>query len=201
MHTDGKLLPLLVAFATLQVAPLPALAGGAAGETAPAFRLRGVDGKTYGLHDNKGKVVVLEWMNPACPFSDRHAREQTMSDLAKRYRGVVWLGIDSTNRQHPTYTEPGEYEAFAKKNGVNYPVLYDETGSVGRAYGAKTTPHMFVIDPDGKIIYNGAIDDDPPGRKRKPERLNYVSDVLDAEMAHKPSARASTNAYGCSVKY
>jgi peroxiredoxin len=173
----------------------------AVGETAPAFQLKGVDGKTYSLADFKGKAVVLEWVNPNCPFSDRHAREHTMSDLHKKYGQVVWLGINSTNAGHRDYLKPADYQAYNTKNGILYPILYDETGKVGHAYDAKTTPHMFIVDPQGKIAYNGAIDDDPSGRKAKDQRLNFVDKGLTAELAGKSPDPAATKPYGCSVKY
>jgi peroxiredoxin len=191
----------LLALAVLSLAALPALAASAVGEAAPGFTLKGADGKTYSLADYKGKVVVLEWVNPNCPFSDRHAREKTMSELAKQHGEVVWLGINSTNPDRSDYLKPAETLAYNRKNGINYPVLYDETGKVGHSYDAKTTPHMFIVDKDGKIAYNGAIDDDPPGRKAKAERLNYVGHGLDAEKGGKSPDPASTKPYGCSVKY
>ncbi|HVG09112.1 MAG TPA: redoxin domain-containing protein [Thermoanaerobaculia bacterium] len=179
----------------------PALAGGAVGETAPAFQLKDLNGKTHSLADYKGKVVVLEWLNPNCPFSDRHAREKTMSSLSRKYGSVVWLGINSTNADHRDFLQPADHKAWAQKNGVDYTVLYDETGKVGKAYDAKTTPHMFIVDEQGKIAYNGAIDDDPSGRKDKTQRVNFVNGGLVAELAGKKVDPAATKPYGCSVKY
>ncbi len=181
----------------------PALAGGAVGEAAPAFSLKGIDGKTYSLADYKGKVVVLEWVNPNCPFSDRHAKEKTMSNLVKKHGngGVVWLGINSTSASHSNFLQPAEHKAWADKNGVNYAVLYDETGKVAKAYDAKTTPHMFIVDEQGKIAYNGAIDDDPSGRTAAAQRTNYVDGGLIAELANKKLDPAATKPYGCSIKY
>jgi peroxiredoxin len=200
MHSNVTIRALLLGLALL-LAALPAFAGSAVGETAPAFNLKGADGKARSLDSFKGKVVVLEWVNPNCPFSDRHAREKTMSELAKQHGEVVWLGINSTNPERSDYLKPAETLAYNQKNGINYPVLYDETGTVGHAYGAKTTPHMFIIGKDGKIAYNGAIDDDPPGRKAKTERVNYVGGGLNAEKAGKNPEPPSTKPYGCSVKY
>jgi peroxiredoxin len=193
----------LLLLAGLALAALPAFAVGAVGETAPAFSLKGADGKTYSLADYKGKVVVLEWVNPQCPFSDRHAREKTMSELNKKYgkNQVVWLGINSTNASHANFMKPADHLAYNQKTGINYPVLYDETGKVGKAYDAKTTPHLYIIDEQGKIAYNGAIDDDPSGRKPRAERVNYVDGGLTAEFASKPIDPASTKPYGCSIKY
>lgn len=199
----SNLMKSMMLLAGLTLAALPAFAVGAVGETAPAFSLQGIDGKTYSLADYKGKVVVLEWINPKCPFSDRHAQEKTMSELNKKYgkSQVVWLGINSTNPSHKDYLKPVVHAAYNAKTGINYPVLYDENGKVGKAYDAKTTPHLFIIDEQGKIAYNGAIDDDPSARKAKAERVNYVDGGLTAELASKPINPASTKPYGCSVKY
>jgi peroxiredoxin len=201
MRNNLKKSALLLAGLTL--AALPAFAAGVVGETAPAFSLKGVDGKNYSLADYKGKVVVLEWVNPNCPFSDRHAREKTMSELNAKYgpKQVVWLGINSTNASHRDFLKPADHLAYNQKTGINYPVLYDETGKIGKSYDAKTTPHMFIIDPQGKIAYNGAIDDDPSGRKAKAERVNYVDGGLSSEIASKAVNPASTKPYGCSIKY
>jgi len=182
----------------------PALAAGAVGSVgsmAPAFQLKDLNGKTHSLADYKGKVVVLEWVNPNCPFSDRHAREKTMSNLAKKHGSVVWLGINSTSAGHDNFLKPAEHKAWADKNGVNYAVLYDETGKVGKAYDAKTTPHMYIVDEQGKIAYNGAIDDDPPGRTDAAKRTNFVDGGLIAELAGKKADPAATKPYGCSIKY
>ena len=197
----SNLMKSMMLLAGLALAALPAFAAGAVGETAPAFSLKGLDGKTWSLADAKGKAVVLEWINPNCPFSDRHAREKTMSELHKKYGEVVWVGINSTNPSHRDYLKPADHLAYNQKTGINYPVLYDETGKVGKAYDAKTTPHMFIIDPQGKIAYNGAIDDDPSGRKGKPERTNYVDGGLSSELANKAVDPATTKPYGCGVKY
>lgn len=187
--------------AILALGASPAAATGAVGEKAPAFKLTDLNGKTQSLDQYQGKVVVLEWINPNCPFSDRQAREKTMVDLNKKYGQVVWLGVNSTNPKHQDYLPPAEHLAWAKKNGIGYPILYDPTGNVGHAYGAKTTPHMFIVEPAGKIAYNGAIDDDPSGRKTKPARVNYVDSGLGAELAGRAVTPAVTQPYGCSVKY
>jgi peroxiredoxin len=178
-----------------------AFAAAEVGATAPGFQLKGVDGKTYSLADYRGKVVVLEWVNPHCPFSDRHAREKTMTELARQHGEVVWLGINSTSQKSGEYESPADYRAYLQKNDITYPILYDESGATGHAYEAKTTPHMFIIDPQGKIAYNGAIDDDPRGRKPKPERLNYVGNGLEAEKTGAKPDPATTKPYGCTVKY
>jgi peroxiredoxin len=191
----------LLGLAALAVSALPALADAAVGTVAPAFTLKGVDGKSHSLADYKGKVVVLEWINPNCPVSNRHAREKTMTDLVKQHGEVVWLGINSTNPSSGDFLKPADHQAYDQKFGITYPVLYDETGQVGHAYGARTTPHMFIVGADGKVAYNGAIDDDPPGRKAKPDRLNFVGQGLNAEKKGASPDPASTKPYGCSVKY
>ena len=194
----------LLGIAALSLVALPSFAAsGAVGDVAPAVSLKGVDGKTYSLADFKGKTVVLEWVNPNCPVSNRHANEKTMTELVKKHGGgqVVWLGINSTNTEHKDFLKPADHQAWNQKQGINYTILYDETGKVGKAYDAKTTPHMFIVDKEGKIAYNGAIDDDPPGRKAMAERLNFVHAGLTATKSGKALEPASTKPYGCSVKY
>ena len=200
MQKRGFLILALTALIAI-VAATAWASSGTVGDTAPAFTLKSVDGKTVSLADYKGKLVVLEWMNPNCPFSARHAREKTMSELAKQHGEVVWLGINSTNSHHQDFMTPAKYSEFNQKNGITYPVLYDEAGDTGHAYGAKTTPHMFIIDGSGKVVYNGAIDDDPSGHKEKVARLNYVGSGLGAEEKGGAPDPASTKPYGCSVKY
>ncbi|HEX5760765.1 MAG TPA: redoxin domain-containing protein [Thermoanaerobaculia bacterium] len=198
----GSFLPLAAATALLLLlAAAPACAKGAVGETAPAFKLSDATGKTHELSDYSGKVVVLEWINPNCPFSARHAREKTMTELARRHGQVVWLAVNSTSDSHPNYLEPAEHLAWNRDNGIDYAVLYDPKGTVGKAYGAKTTPHMYIVDEQGKIVYNGAIDDDPSGRKAEAQRANYVGLGLVAQAADRQPDPAATKPYGCSVKY
>ncbi|HEV7518657.1 MAG TPA: redoxin domain-containing protein, partial [Thermoanaerobaculia bacterium] len=109
----------------LVLTALPAWAMGTVGEAAPAFSLKGLDGKNHSLADYAGKVVVLEWLNPDCPFSNRHAEEKTMTTLAAKYGEVVWLGIDSSNPSSHDYMKPAEMRAWTEKNGIHYAVLYD----------------------------------------------------------------------------
>jgi alkyl hydroperoxide reductase subunit AhpC len=179
----------------------PANAGAAVGDAAPAFQLTGADGKTYSLADLKGKTVVLEWINPNCPFSVRHADEKTMVETAGKHSEVVWLAVNSTRQGHSDYLEPAAHLAYNKTKGIDYPVLYDSSGTVGHAYDARTTPHMFIIDEQGKLIYNGAIDNDPSGRTGKTERVNYVDTGLAAHAGGKAPEPSTTKPYGCSVKY
>lgn len=162
------------------------------GKPAPDFVLTATDGKTYKLADYKGKTVVLEWINRDCPVS--RARMPIMRELAKKYaeKGVVWLAIDSTH-----YQKPEKMAEYIKQNKLPYPVLMDSDGKVGRLYGARTTPHMYVIHK-GTLVYAGAIDD---GNNRRAGKRNYVAEVLDAVLAGKQPPIRRTRPYGCSVKY
>jgi peroxiredoxin len=190
---------LVLAFAVALLLPACSRAETAVGALAPDFSLPDLQGTVHHLADLRGRVVVLEWINPNCPFSRRHAEEGTMTRLAAAHSDVVWLAINSTQRTHGDFLDPEHQAAYAKEHGIHYPVLYDSDGTVGHAYGAKTTPHMFVIDEQGKVVYRGAIDDDPYGRGKN--RKNYVDAALAAHAAGKPIEPSSTTAYGCSVKY
>ena len=174
-------------------------AAAAIGSAAPAFELTDHTGKVHRLADYRGKVVVLEWINPNCPFSRRHAEEGTMTRLAKGNPDVVWLAVNSTGSGHGDFLTPERHAAFNGEHQIAYPVLYDSDGKVGHAYAAKTTPHMIVIDEEGKIVYDGAIDDDPYGRSET--RTNYVQAALAAHAAGRAADPAATKPYGCSVKY
>ena len=169
----------------------------AVGQPAPAFSLQDLDGKTVSLADFKGKEVVLEWINPNCPFSRGHSDKKTMSTTAAKHPDAVWLGINSTNASHRDFLAPAEHKKFNAEHGVTYPVLYDSSGEVGRAYGAATTPHMFVIDAAGKLAYVGAIDDAARGTAS----VNYVDAALGALASGRTPQPAATKSYGCSVKY
>jgi peroxiredoxin len=171
-------------------------AGAEVGDKAPDFTLTDQDGNQVTLSAIKG-VRVLEWVNPDCPFVQRHYREGTMKRLAAEYaaRGVTWLTINSTH-----YMNQETDREFRKAHGLEQPILGDFDGKVGHAYGAKTTPDMFVISSDGTIVYAGAIDDDPRGAKSS-DRTDYVAQALDEVLAGKPVATPETRPYGCSVKY
>ncbi|MBN2212098.1 MAG: thioredoxin family protein [Sedimentisphaerales bacterium] len=165
---------------------------------APAFSLIDQEGKTHSLADCAGKVVVLEWTNPECPYVQFHyaPEQRTMVKLAEKYQpqGVIWLAIDSTN-----FHDQAGIKKWHDTQKLPYPVLDDHDGVVGKAYKAKTTPHVFVIDKQGRIAYQGAIDDDS-GRKGE-AKINYVAQALDAVLAGKAPETAETPPYGCSVKY
>ncbi len=166
---------------------------------APDFTLKNYDGKEVKLADLKGKIVVLEWFNYECPFVRYHyEKASTMKDLAAKYKdkNVVWLAINSTGHQ-----ETAKNKEYAKKNNVLYPILDDRSGKVGRAYHATNTPHIFIIDTEGNIVYNGAIDNAPMGKVSNDQKLvNYVDAALE-ELIPKTVTIAKTKPYGCTVKY
>src|SRR6188508_3638654 len=154
----------------------------AVGQPAPPFSLQDLDGKTVTLADLKGKTVVLEWINPNCPFSRGHSDKKTMATTAAKHPEAVWLGINSTAGGHPDFLAPDKHKAFNAEHGIQYAVLYDTSGEVGHAYGAKTTPHMFVIDKSGNVAYAGAID---AGAMSDGKGENYVDKALTALAAGK----------------
>ena len=181
-----------------------AVANAPPGSPAPAFTVTDLSGKTVNLADYAGKTVVLEWHNFGCPFVQKHYRSGNMQSLQKKYANdVVWLAVNSTNKSHGDYMEPARLTRDLQGFGAQ-PAKYlmDEPGTVGTAYGAKTTPHMYIIDPSGKVVYNGAIDD-----KRSTDledvktAKNYVVAALDEMKAGKPVSTASTSPYGCTIKY
>jgi hypothetical protein len=175
------------------------------GQTAPDFTLPDLDGHTVHLADFKGKTVVLEWFNPGCPFVKKAHTKGSLVGTAKRYmdQGVVWLAINSSA---PGKEGNGVARTLEGKHafGMDYPILLDESGAVGHAYGATNTPHMFVIDKSGTLVYRGAIDNSPDAEGESPsggKLVNYVDATMADLAAGHPVATASTQAYGCSVKY
>lgn len=201
MSTSLRLLLLPIAALLLAASPFRNDAPAAA----PAFTLSDVAGKSHSLSDYRGKYVVLEWTNFGCPFVRKHYNSGHMQELQKKYTGkdVVWLSICSSAPGKEGYYEPAA-AATAVKEHEAAPTAYllDPTGTVGKLYGARTTPHMFVIDPAGNIIYQGAIDN-----RRSTEvadiagATNYVEQALNESMAGQPVTTPLTQPYGCSVKY
>ena len=168
------------------------------GKRAPAFELNSFDGKTVSLSDYRGKYVVLEWFNFECPLSRYHYEtKNTMVELAKKYKGknVVWLAVNSTS-----HTTPEPNKTFAERHKLPYLILDDRSGKVGRAYGAQTTPHMYIINPRGNLVYEGAIDNSPLGQKKEGV-INYVDNALAELTARKAVSTPKTKPYGCTVKY
>lgn len=173
------------------------------GAAAPTFALTGVDGKTYDLAKQRGKTVVLEWYNPDCPFvKHAHGEGGALRTLGNDWtaKNVVWWAINSGAEGKQGHGQVRN-EASLAEYGVTYPVLLDPTGATGTAYGAKTTPHMFVINPEGQIVYQGAIDNAPLGDSGGKAVVNYVDKALTEHLAGKAVVTASTKPYGCSVKY
>jgi len=174
----------------------------AVGDLAPAFTLKSIDGQIHSLAEYKGKIVVLEWTNAGCPVVQRHYRNGLMpaAQKAAREKGVIWLAVNSTNPGHSNYREPDALQKIYTDWKAAYTLqLMDADGATGKAYGAKTTPHIFVIDARGRIAYNGAIDNDTSGDKAA--RTNYALAAIDALLAGKPITVTTTQPYGCSVKY
>jgi peroxiredoxin len=175
------------------------------GNPAPDFSVTDTAGKSVKLSDYKGKFVVLEWTNPECPFVQKHYNSRNMQDLQKEWgsRDVVWLTINSTNQTSSEFKTGAQMDAWLKTQGAApKSALIDASSSTGRAYAAKTTPHMFVVDPTGKVLYNGAIDDKRSANPADAKTAkNYVRAALTEATAGKAVSVASTTPYGCSVKY
>jgi peroxiredoxin len=174
-------------------------------DTAPDFTATDSNGQTHKLSDYKGKYVVLEWTNRGCPFTMKHYSSRNMQNLQKQWtsKGVVWLTILSSAAGKQGYVTAAEENAYLKEqNAAPTAALLDPQGTIGHLYGAKTTPHMFIIDPQGKLIYAGAIDDRPTTDESDIQGArNYVSAALTEATSGKPVTSASTTPYGCSVKY
>ncbi len=187
------------------VATGPASAAATVGQPAPAFSATDVSGKPVSLADFKGKYVVLEWTNPGCPFVKKHYDSGNMPATQKDAlaKGAVWLSVNSTAKDATDYKAPADLAAwFSSKNAKPTAALMDADGTIGKAWGARTTPHMFVIDPKGTVVYAGAIDSIPsPNPADLKTATNYVTQALTESMAGKPVSKAVTQAYGCSVKY
>jgi peroxiredoxin len=189
-----------ISFASLALVALTALvlqASPPVGSTAPAFTLQNQNGKNVSLSDYAGKVVVLEWFNEGCPFVQRHYKAGDIQETATKYaaNGVVWLAINST-----TGSTDASNKAADTAWQMNRPILNDSTGTVGHAYGATNTPEIFIVGTDGKIAYEGGIDNDPQGDKSS-DKVNYAAKALDEILANKPVSEPETKAYGCHVHY
>jgi peroxiredoxin len=184
---------------------VPAVAAATLGAPAPDFKLPDLDGNAVSLSSFRGKTVVLEWFNPECPFVKASHTKGSLNGTAARYaeKGVVWLAINSG--------APGKQGAGRDANlagrdkfGLKHPILLDESGAVGKLYGAKRTPHLFVIDPSGTLVYRGAPDNSPDGEAESPKSGTLVRhiDVVLSEVEQKKAVSVKeTEAYGCSVKY
>ena len=194
-----------VALAASLVASGGAYAAASVGKAAPDFTLTDLDGKTVRLADFKGRHVVLEWHNPNCPFVMKHYVSGNMPGLQSKYdpKDTVWLSINSTNAGHQDYMGAGKLKNYlAAKKASPDEYMLDADGKVGMEYAAKTTPHMYVINPAGMLVYAGAIDDKPSTNKDDIRTAkNYVVAALDESKAGKAVTKATSTPYGCSVKY
>lgn len=175
------------------------------GTVAPDFSLTDSNGQTHSLSQYNGKYVVLEWFNPECPFVKKHYGSGNMQKLQQEYtsKGVVWLTIDSNAPGTEGNITPDQAQKIMSSWKTHQTaLLLDPESKVARGYGAKNTPDMIVINPEGKIVYEGAIDNKPtPNPSDIPSSTNYVKAALDESLAGKPVSNPATKPYGCSVKY
>ena len=175
------------------------------GDPAPDFTATDSNDKTHRLAEYKGKYVVLEWHNQGCPYTRKHYESGNMQRLQREWtsKGVVWFTVISSAPGTQGYVKARDENEYVKKmNATPTAVLLDPGGSLGHLYAAKTTPHMYVIDPNGVLIYNGAIDDRPtPDQSDIANSKNYVSAALQEAMSGKQVSDPTTRPYGCSVKY
>ncbi|RYF43253.1 MAG: thioredoxin family protein [Comamonadaceae bacterium] len=175
------------------------------GQAAPDFTLKDANGKTVKLSDFKGKHVVLEWTNPGCPYVKKHYDSGNMPATQKDAvdKGVVWLAINSTEKTSGDYLEPAKLVGWmAQRKSQPTLTLMDEEGTAGKAYGARTTPHMYIVNPQGQLVYAGGIDSIPSSNADDIKKaVNYVKQGLGEALAGKPISAATTRPYGCSIKY
>jgi peroxiredoxin len=203
MMTLKYFTPLMLGLSFASGATLAASAS--VGQAAPAFSVSDASGKAVSLADFKGKTVVLEWVNPECPYVRKHYDSANMqaTQKAATAKGVVWLSVNSTHASHYDFKKPAEMLAWTQKQGAApSATLMDGDGRIGRAYGARTTPHMYVINAQGTLVYAGGIDDKPSSNPADVKTAkNLVNAALADVLAGKPVAQPVTRPYGCSVKY
>ena len=196
--------PLLV-LPILALASSAALAAAAIGQPAPGFTATDTAGQPVSLSDFRGRTVVLEWVNPGCPYVRKHYGAANMQATQKAAvdRGVVWLAVNSTAPEATDYLKPGAMAQWMKdQKAAATATLMDENGLVGRLYGARVTPHLYVIDAKGTLVYAGAIDSKPTARAADiATATNHVNAALADVLAGKPVGVAATQPYGCTVKY
>lgn len=182
-----------------------ALAAASVGQPAPAFSAVDTSGKTVSLADFKGKTVVLEWVNPGCPFVQKHYNSANMQGTQKEAaaKGVVWLAINSTAPDASDYKTPQAMAQWMSGHkAAATATLMDADGKLGRAYGARTTPHLYIVDGGGTLVYAGAIDSKPSANPADiASATNHVKQALAETSAGKPVSQPSTRPYGCSIKY
>lgn len=185
--------------------PVGAQTAAVVGQTAPAFTATDTEGRAVKLADFKGRTVVLEWVNPGCPYVRKHygAANMQATQRAAVGQGVVWLAVNSTARDATDYLAPADMAAWMRsQNAAATATLMDVPGQVGRAYGARTTPHLYVINAQGTLVYAGAIDSKPTANPADIKTAtNHVTAALTQTLAGQPVRVPVTQAYGCSVKY
>ena len=196
---------ILTAITTLAAGALYAADVPPVGTAAPDFSLKDTKGQSHSLSQYKGKTVVLEWFNPECPFVKKHYGSDNMQKLQKEFtdKGVVWLTIDSARDGAEGYlTADAANKIISQWKTHQTALLLDTEGVAGKAYGAKNTPDMIVISPEGKLVYEGAIDSKAsPNPADIPSSTNYVKAALDESLAGKPVSNAQTKPYGCHITY
>jgi peroxiredoxin len=194
-----------LAFALVLLLALPVIAAVRVGTAAPNFTATDSHGHPHSLNEYKGKYVVLEWHNRECPYTKKYYESGTMEKLQRYWtdKGVVWFTVISSAPGQQGYVTAADENSYVKwMDAAPTAVLLDPSGDLGHLYGAKTTPHMFVINPQGKLIYDGAIDDKPTTEQSDiAKATNYVTAALEQSMAGKPVAVPASQPYGCSVKY
>ncbi len=194
--------PIALAAATLTA---PAFAAATVGQKAPEFSAKDTTGKAVNLADFKGKTVVLEWVNPGCPYVRKHYGSGNMQSTQKDAtgNGVVWLAVNSTDTSHPDYLAPAALQSWMTEQKASAThTLMDESGNIGQQYAARTTPHMYIISPQGNLVYAGGIDSIASARADDiKQATNYIKQSLGETLAGKPISMATTKPYGCSVKY
>ena len=175
------------------------------GQPAPDFTAVDTSGKSHKLSDFKGKMVVLEWVNPGCPFVRKHYNSANMPGLQKEFtaKNVVWLSVNSTEKAASDYLPPAQLAAWMKeKSSASTATLMDEEGRIGKAYGARTTPHMYIVNPQGTLVYAGGIDSIPSARADDIKTAtNFVRQGLNEALAGKQVSTATAQPYGCTIKY
>jgi hypothetical protein len=191
-------LPALLLAAAAHAAP-------SVGQPAPDFTLKDAAGKAVKLSDYRGKYVVLEWTNPGCPYVKKHYNSGNMAATQQDAtgKGAVWLSINSTEKGSWDYMEPAKLVAWQQERKVKpTATLMDEEGVAGKAYGARTTPHMYIVDPQGRLVYAGGIDSIRSSNTEDiAKAVNYVRQAVAEATAGKPISAATTRPYGCSIKY
>lgn len=194
----------LLYFYCALVTTSPVMAEVEIGSTAANFSLHDINNTEVSLESLKGKYVVLEWFNIGCPYVRKHYKNNDMQLLQKEFtaKNIIWLTINSTNKNHQDYRDTeSTKKLMTKLNSNSSNVILDDSGELGKSFGAKTTPHMFILNPKGVLIYRGAIDDTADVDADPKQTLNHIHKALTAILENKPLTTAETKAYGCSIKY